>query len=100
MRKLILVVVPAALVLATAAPAAAQVVSQPSQGERSAGRNIQGTGFGPHCHVVVAATGNSASPFPNISVMPSHTAHLATNAAIGGSAVFRADPNCDGDAGV
>ena len=95
MRKLILVVVPAALILATAAPA--QVVSQPSQGERSAGRNIQGTGFGPHCHVVVAAS--DPAPFQFIAVMPSHTAHLATNAALGGNAVFQADPNCDGDAG-
>ncbi len=98
MRKLILVVVPAALILATAAPVAAQVVSQPSQGEQSAGRNVQGTGFGPHCHVVVAAS--EPAPFQFISVMPSHTAHLATNAAIGASAVFQADPNCDGDPGV
>jgi hypothetical protein len=97
MRKLVLVVVTAAVLLATAAPAAAQVIAQPSQGEQSAGRNIQGTGFGPHCHVVVAAS--ESAPFPFISVMPSHTAHLATNAAIGGSAVFQADPNCDGDPG-
>ena len=97
MRKLILVVVPAALLLATAAPATAQVAAHPSQGEQSAGRNIQGTGFGPHCHVVVAATGSA--PFPFISVMPSHTAHLPTNAAIRASAVFQADPNCDGDPG-
>ena len=97
MRKLLLVVVPAALLLATAAPAAAQV-AQPSQGEQSAGRNIQGTGFGPHCHVVVAAS--EPAPFSFISVMPSHTAHLATNAAIGGRAVFQADPNCDGDLGA
>jgi hypothetical protein len=97
MRKLIFVVVPAALILATAAPVAAQVVSQPSQGEQSAGRNIQGTGFGPHCHVVVAAS--EPAPFQFIAVMPSHTAHLATNAALGGNAVFQADPNCDGDPG-
>jgi hypothetical protein len=76
----------------------AQDVAQPSQGEQSAGRNIHGTGFGPHCHVVVPASGSA--PFQFISVMPSHTAHLATNAAIGASAVFQADPNCDGDPGV
>jgi hypothetical protein len=98
MRKLALTVVPAALFLATAAPVAAQEVAQPSQGEESAGRNIQGTGFGPHCHVVVAASG--AGPFSFISVMPSHTAHLATNTAQSASAVFQADPNCDGDPGA
>jgi hypothetical protein len=47
---------------------------------------------------VVAAS--EPAPFQFISVMPSHTAHLATNAAIGASAVFQADPNCDGDPGV
>jgi hypothetical protein len=98
MRKLGLVVVPAALLMATAAPVAAQEVSQPSQGEQSADRNIQGTGFGPHCHVVVAAS--ASGPFQFISVMPSHTAHLSTNAALGASAVFQADPNCDGDPGA
>ena len=100
MRKLVRVLVPAALLLSTVVPAAAQEVvppSQPSQGEHSAGRNPHGTGFGPHCHVVVAASAHA--PFPFISVMPSHTAHLATNAAQGGSAVFQADPNCDGDPG-
>ena len=98
MRKLVLVVAPAALLLATAAPVAAQKVAHPSQGEHSAGRNIHGTGFGPHCHVVVAASGHA--PFSFISVMPSHTGHLATNAARGVNAVFQADPNCDGDPGV
>ena len=98
MRKLALVVVPAVLLLGTAAPVGAQEVSQPSQGEESAGRNINGTGFGPHCHVVVPATGSS--PFQFIAVMPSHTAHLSTNAAQGASSVFQADPNCDGDPGA
>ena len=98
MRKQVLVLVPAALVLATAAPVAAQERAHPSQGEHTAGRNIHGTGFGPHCHVVVAATGHA--PFPFISVMPSHTAHLSTNAALGANAVFQADLNCDGDPGL
>jgi hypothetical protein len=98
MRKQVLVLVPAALVLATAAPVAAQERAHPSQGENSADRNIRGTGFGPHCHVVVAATGHG--PFPFISVMPSHTGHVSTNAALGPNAVFQADPNCDGDPGI
>ena len=98
MRKPVLAVLPAAVLLATAVPVAAQEVSQPSQGERSAGRNIHGTGFGPHCHVVVPATGSS--PFQFIAVMPSHRAHLSTNAAQGASSVFQADPNCDGDPGA
>jgi hypothetical protein len=98
MRKLVLAVVPTAVLLAAAAPVAAQEVSQPSQGDASAGRNIQGTGFGPHCHVVVPATGSG--PFQFIAVMPSHTGHLSTNAAQGASAVFQADPNCDGDPGA
>jgi hypothetical protein len=98
MRKLVLAALPAAVLLATAGPVAAQEVSQPSQGDASADRNINGTGFGPHCHVVVPATGSS--PFEFIAVMPSHTAHLSTNAAQGASSVFQADPNCDGDPGA
>jgi hypothetical protein len=98
MRKLVLAVAPVALLLAAAAPVAAQEVSQPSQGDQSADRNINGTGFGPHCHVVVPATGST--PFEFIAVMPSHTAHLSTNDAQGASSVFQADPNCDGDPGA
>ena len=98
MRRHLIGACGAALVFAAlAAPAAAEPEAHPSQGEHSAGRNIQGTGFGPHCHVVVAASGQG--PFAFIAVLPSHTAHLATNDAQGASAVFQADPNCDGDPG-
>ena len=98
MRTLVSVLVPAVLLLATAVPAAAQEGAQPSQGARSAGRNPEGVGGGPHCHVVVAASEHA--PFEHISVMPSHTGHVATNTAQGAGAVFQADPNCDGDPGV
>jgi hypothetical protein len=97
MRKYVLGMLSAALLVGAPVPAAAQEV-QPSQGDNSAGRNAQGTGFGPHCHVVAPASGQGAFDF--IAVMPSHTAHLSTNAAIGTSAVFIADPDCDGDPGA
>jgi hypothetical protein len=97
MRKLVLALLPAVLLVSSALPVVAQE-AQPSQGDSSAGRNIQGTGFGPHCHVVVPVSGQG--PFDFIAVMPSHEAHLATNAALGASAVFEADPNCDGDPGA
>ena len=103
MRKLVLVLVPAALILSTAVPVAAQEVAQPSQGEHSAGRAPQGVGGGPHCHVVVAASehvaASEAAPFEHIAVMPSHKGHVATNTAQAAGAVFQADPNCDGDPG-
>ncbi|SRR6266508_572204 len=97
MRKLVVTTLAAALLVSSAVPVAAQE-TQPSQGANSAGRNIQGTGFGPHCHVVVPASGQGAFDF--IAVMPSHTAHLATNEALSAGAIFQADPNCDGDPGV
>nr|MBA2600336.1 hypothetical protein [Actinomycetota bacterium] len=53
----------------------------------SEGRNENGFGGGPHCHVVVA--NDQRNP-----AYPSHTGH--THA---GNDVFNADPNCDGDAG-
>ena len=98
MRTLVSALVPAILFLAAAVPAAAQEVAQPSQGERSAGRNPQGVGGGPHCHVVVAASEHA--PFENISVMPSHKGHVATNTAQGSGAVFVADPDCNGVPGL
>ena len=101
MRRRLIGACGAVLVFAAlAAPAAAQEVAQPSQGERSAGRNPQGVGGGPHCHVVVAASehvaASAAAPFEHISVMPSHTGHVATNTAQGAGAVFLADPDCNG----
>jgi hypothetical protein len=97
MRKLGFALLPAVVLFASAAPVAAQE-TQPSQGANSAGRNVNGTGDGPHCHVVVPAGGQG--PFDFIAAMPSHEAHVNTNAAIGASAIFQADPNCDGDPGV
>src|SRR5215207_6996565 len=98
MRKIVLaVLLPAALLWGSAVQVAAQEV-QPSQGDNSADRNVHGTGFGPHCHVVAPASGDGAFEF--IAVMPSHAAHLATNDAISANAIFLADPNCDGDPGA
>ena len=67
--------------------------NQPGQGESSASaRNPAGFGGGPHCHVMVANTGNGHF---TVRVFPSHTGH-----AHAGNDVFLADPDCDGEAGV
>ena len=47
MRKLVRILVPAALLLSTAVPAAAQEVAQPSQGAHSDVRAPQGVGVVP-----------------------------------------------------
>ena len=62
--------------------------NQPSQGEHSTGRNDEGFGGGPHCHVNVRAGG----PF-TVQAFPSHMGHLSSGIAEG---PFVADPNCDG----
>ena len=66
--------------------------NQPGQGENSTGRNEQGFGGGPHCHVLAVeqADGN----FTFVRVFASHMGHASSN----GSAVapLVADPDCDG----
>ena len=57
--------------------------NQPSQGENSTGRNEQGFGGGPHCHVNVQANG----PF-TVQAFPSHMGHVSSG---GGEGPFRAD---------
>jgi hypothetical protein len=79
----------AALTLGVIAmPAIALADNQPSQGEHSTGRNEQGFGGGPHCHVNVQAGG----PF-TVQAFPSHMGHLSSGL---GEGPFVADPNCDG----
>jgi hypothetical protein len=70
--------------------------NQPGQGENSTGRNPQGFGGGPHCHVLAVEQANGNFVF--VRVFPSHTGHASSN----GSAVapFVADPDCDGLPGI
>ena len=75
MRKAVAVTV-FAVVLGVAPSAAAH----PSEG-----RNENGFGGGPHCHVVVANDRRNPA-------YPSHTAHTHTDG------VFAADRDCDGEA--
>jgi hypothetical protein len=90
MRRLVIALVPALLLAAYAAPAFAE--PQPSNGVSSEGRNDEGFGGGPHCHVNVVA-GEHQDVFDTIAVYPSHRAHVATGLP---AEVFRADPDCDG----
>ena len=92
MRKIVLALVPALLLLAVAAPAMAD--TQPSNGESSTGRNDAGFGGGPHCHVNTIASEHS--PFDFVVVYPSHQGHVSSGL---GEGPFVADTNCDGDPG-
>lgn len=89
MRKLAIGVVASALLLGVAAPVSADQ-NQPSQGVASEGRNPNGFGGGPHCHVL-AVEGSTQAPFDFIAVYPSHAGH-----AHAGNDVFTADPDCNG----
>ena len=92
MRRIVLALVPALLLLALAAPAMAD--THPSNGESSTGRNDAGFGEGPHCHVNTIATEHA--PFDFVVVYPSHRGHVSSRL---GEGPFVADPNCDGDPG-
>ena len=87
MRRVFAVVGAAVLLVASALPVAAD--TQPTAGYASTGRNPEGFGGGPHCHVL-AVEGEQA-PFDFVAVFPSHTGH-----AHAGGDVFTADPNCNG----
>jgi hypothetical protein len=76
-------------------PPVAAADSQPSQGERSTGRNDAGFGGGPHCHVLSVEQANGH--FTWIRVFPSHQGHASSGLADG---PFVADPDCDGLPGV
>ncbi len=78
---------------AIAVPAVASAVdeNQPSQGENSTGRNDQGFGGGPHCHLLVVEQANGR--FTYIRVFPSHTGHVHSGL---GEGPFIADADCDG----
>jgi hypothetical protein len=89
MRKILATVAVGALLLGGASPALAD--PHPSEGATSEGRNEQGFGGGPHCHVLI----ENNTPFDSTPAFPSHTAHVAS----GFGHVFDADPDCDGIAG-
>lgn len=91
MRRLIIALVPVLLLVSTAVPAFAD--SQPTNGTASEGRNDNGFGGGPHCHVNLVA-GEHQDVFDTIAVYPSHTAHVNTGLPTN---IFQADPDCDGD---
>jgi hypothetical protein len=85
--------VAATLGLTLAASAGAAFAdTQPSNGITSTGRNDQGFGGGPHCHVMSV---DNNGRFDTVVVYPSHTGHSHA-----GNDVFLADPDCDGDAGA
>jgi hypothetical protein len=90
MRRIVLALIPALLLMAVAAPAMAQ--THPSNGASSEGRNDAGFGGGPHCHVNTRAN----APFDFVPAFPSHQGHVSSGTADG---PFVADPNCDGDPG-
>jgi hypothetical protein len=89
MRKILATVAVGVFLLVGASPALAD--PHPSQGATSEGRNPQGFGGGPHCHVLIV----NNTPFDSAPAFPSHTGHDAS----GLTHVFAADPDCDGDAG-
>ena len=66
--------------------------NQPSQGEHSTGRNPNGFGGGPHCHLLAVEQANGHFEF--VRVFPSHTGHVHSGL---GEGPFIADhPDCDG----
>ena len=94
MRRFVTFTVLLMLVLAPASLAAAappDTATQPDSGAVSSDRNPNAVAGGPHCHIVFVNQGQGH--FDNISVYPSHTAHLATGTPTG---VFAGDSNCDG----
>ena len=66
--------------------------NQPSQGENSTGRNENGFGSGPHCHVLAVEQADGSFTF--VRVFPSHMGHASSNGST--VAPFVADPDCDG----
>jgi hypothetical protein len=76
MRRFILALVPALLLMATAVPAMAS--TQPDNGSASDPvRNERSAFGGPHCHINTVAS--DAQPvFDSISAYPSHKAHIET----------------------
>jgi len=89
MKRLLTATIVATLTLVGSASMAG-AENQPSQGERSTGRNDAGFGGGPHCHVM--AVNADQSTF-EVRVFPSHTGHMHA-----GNDIFLPDPDCDGDA--
>ena len=83
----VLMLVPASVALADPPDTA----TQPDNGAVSSHRNPNAVAGGPHCHIVFVNQGQGH--FDNISVYPSHTAHLATGVPTG---VFQGDGDCDG----
>jgi hypothetical protein len=65
--------------------------NQPSQGENSTGRNDEGFGGGPHCHLLAVEQANGH--FTNVRVFPSHTGHVHSGL---GEGPFIADGDCNG----
>jgi hypothetical protein len=88
MNRLLTAMLVAGLALVGGASTAG-AANQPSQGERSIGRNESGSA-GVHCHVLTASHTGELT----IRVFPSHKGHL--NA---GGDIFSGDLNCDGIAG-
>ena len=89
-RKALIALALGVALVGAAGPALAD--SQPSQGVSSEGRNPNGFGGGPHCHVQVIA-GQHQDQFDTIVVYPSHRGHEASGLP---ATVFQADPDCDG----
>ena len=94
MKKAAVVLLVFAFVLVLGSSALA---AQPSQGKNSTefgigdGRNLQGFGGGPHCHLLT-----TSGHYGTIVVYPSHTGHASSEAPI----IADADPTpCDGIAG-
>jgi len=83
----VLVLAPASVALA----APPDTATQPDNGATSSDRNPIAQAGGPHCHIVFVNQGQGH--FDNISVYPSHKAHIATGTPTG---VFQGDGNCDG----
>jgi hypothetical protein len=90
MKRVLLVLVIAALAL-LGPISGAWAQTHPSQGDNSTGRNDAGFGGGPHCHLLVVDSAQTA--FDNIRVFPSHTGHAHSGLSGG---VFVADADCDG----
>jgi hypothetical protein len=77
---------------AIAAPSAVLAQdNQPGEGETSTGRNDEGFGGGPHCHLL--AVEQADGHFTFVRVFPSHTGHAHSG---GSDGPLVADADCDG----
>lgn len=92
MRRLSASAVAVTTVLMLAPTSASAQVTQPDNGAVSSGRNENAVAGGPHCHILEVNRGTGH--FENISVYPSHTAHITTGLPVG---IFRGDGDCDGE---